>query len=206
MARKRRGLSEINAGSMADIAFLLLIFFLVTTTMDKDFGMDDTLSPPPKDEEKVPEYHKKNTFVVLLNKSNKILSGVGSATNHIQLNGAGQLPSSFKDDVKKFLDNRGNVDNVSDEYKGIYKKNPRSDANSSDNPEKAIIWFQLDPNSSYNVFIQVRNELEKAYNELRNEKSNIDYGKDFNNLDKNSKELGAIMKYYPKKISKRKYY
>ena len=69
---KRRELPEINAGSMADIAFLLLIFFLVTTTMDVDSGISRKLPPMPEENVETPEIHKKNIFVVLINKNNKI--------------------------------------------------------------------------------------------------------------------------------------
>ena len=86
MASKRRGLPEINAGSMADIAFLLLIFFLVTTTMDVDSGIYRKLPPWQNEkDENPPEIHKRNIFVVLVNKNNKILAGIGSPTNIIQI-------------------------------------------------------------------------------------------------------------------------
>jgi biopolymer transport protein ExbD len=69
MARK---VSEINAGSMADIAFLLLIFFLVTTTMDVDSGLSRQLPPLP-DNTPPPKYNKRNLFVVLVNKNDQLL-------------------------------------------------------------------------------------------------------------------------------------
>ena len=102
MASKRRGLPEINAGSMADIAFLLLIFFLVTTTMDVDSGIYRKLPPwqNEKDEDP-PEIHKRNIFVVLINKNNKILSGIGSPANIVGTSGDGTISSSLKEDVKE---------------------------------------------------------------------------------------------------------
>ena len=181
MPSRRRGLSEINAGSMADIAFLLLIFFLVTTTMDVDSGISRKLPPMPEENVETPEIHKKNIFVVLINKNNKILAGIGSPTKMVEINGDGSISSSLKDDVKVFVTNNG--------------KNP----NSSENPEKAIVSLQNQEGTSYNMYIQVQNELTKAYNELRNEKSNIDYGKDFKKLD--AEEQKTIKKFYPMKVS-----
>ena len=180
MASKRRGLPEINAGSMADIAFLLLIFFLVTTTMDVDSGISRKLPPMPEENVEIPEIHKRNIFVVLINKNNKILAGIGSPTNIIEMNRDGSI-ASLKDDVKTFITNNGG--------------NP----NSSDSPDKAVVSLQNQEGTSYKTYIQVQNELTKAYNELRNEKSNADYGKDFNRLNK--EEQKKIKDFYPMKVS-----
>ena len=180
MASKRRGLPEINAGSMADIAFLLLIFFLVTTTMDVDSGISRKLPPMPEENVEIPEIHKRNIFVVLINKNNKILAGIGSPTNIIEMNRDGSI-ASLKDDVKTFITNNGG--------------NP----NSSDSPDKAVVSLQNQEGTSYKAYIQVQNELTKAYNELRNEKSNVDYGKDFNRL--NNEEQKKIRDFYPMKVS-----
>ena len=73
MPRKREELKEINAGSMADIAFLLLVFFLVTTTMEKDSGINRKLPPMPDDNNKeLEDIHKRNIYVVLVNNKDKI--------------------------------------------------------------------------------------------------------------------------------------
>ena len=180
MASKRRGLPEINAGSMADIAFLLLIFFLVTTTMDVDSGISRKLPPMPEENVEIPEIHKRNIFVVLINKNNKILAGIGSPTNVIEINGDGSI-SSLKDDVKTFITNNG------------------ESPNSSDSPDKAVVSLQNQEGTSYKTYIEVQNELTKAYNELRDEKSNIDYGKDFNRLD--NEEQKKIKDFFPMKVS-----
>ena len=178
---KRRELPEINAGSMADIAFLLLIFFLVTTTMDVDSGISRKLPPMPEENVEIPEIHERNIFVVLINKNNKILAGIGRPTNTIEINGDGSISSSLKEDVKTFITNNG------------------GNTESSDSPDKAIVSLQNQEGTAYKTYIQVQNELTKAYNELRNEKSNVDYGKDFNRL--NNEEQKKIKDFYPMKVS-----
>lgn len=171
MASKRRGLPEINAGSMADIAFLLLIFFLVTTTMDQDTGIARKLPPMPEEEqEKPPEIKAKNIYVVLINSNNQLL-----------VEGEWTEISDLKDGVKKFIDNNG------------------VDPASSDSPEKAIISLQNDRGTKYLTYIRVQNELAAAYNELRNEAALNKFGERYTNLNKNQKK--EIRKMYPQKIS-----
>tara|TARA_B100001758_G_C18164110_1_gene480721 strand:+ start:22 stop:570 length:549 start_codon:yes stop_codon:yes gene_type:complete len=171
MASKRRGLPEINAGSMADIAFLLLIFFLVTTTMDQDTGIARKLPPMPEEEqEKPPEIKAKNIYVVLINSNNQLL-----------VEGEWTEISDLKDGVKKFIDNNG------------------IDPTSSDSPEKAIISLQNDRGTKYLTYIRVQNELAAAYNELRNEAALNKFGERYSNLDKSQKK--EIRKMYPQKIS-----
>ena len=171
MASKRRGLSEINAGSMADIAFLLLIFFLVTTTMDQDTGIARKLPPMPEEEqEKPPEIKAKNIYVVLINSNNQLL-----------VEGEWTEISELKDGVKKFINNNG------------------ADPASSDSPQKAIISLQNDRGTKYLTYIRVQNELAAAYNELRNEAALSKFGEGYANLDKTQKK--EIRKMYPQKIS-----
>ena len=146
----RRSAPEVNAGSMADIAFLLLIFFLVTTTIETDSGINRKL--PPMDEIIDPPIIKeRNIFTVVVNKNNQIL--------------VEEKPMDLRDLRKEavaFLDNGGGLgDEACDFCQG------NKDRSSSDNPEKAIISLKNDRETDYKVYISVQNELVAAYNELR---------------------------------------
>ncbi|WP_353776896.1 biopolymer transporter ExbD [Winogradskyella sp. 3972H.M.0a.05] len=154
----KRAAPEVNAGSMADIAFLLLIFFLVTTTIEKDKGILRSLPPiePPNDDEVV--IKEKNLFIVLLNRNDQLL--------------VEDDPMEIKDlrqAAIEFLDNGG-------DGSCNYCQGKRDEA-SSDNPDKAIISMQHDRETSYGKYISVQNELVAAYNFLRNREAKRLYGK-----------------------------
>ena len=146
----KRAAPEVNAGSMADIAFLLLIFFLVTTTIETDSGINRKL--PPTDEVVDPPIIKqKNIFTVVVNKYNQLL--VEEEPMDI---------SDVRASAMEFLDNGGGQGEEACGYcQG--KKDPAS----SDNPEKAIISLKNDRETEYKVYIAVQNELVAAYNDLR---------------------------------------
>ncbi|MGC1472108.1 MAG: biopolymer transporter ExbD [Psychroserpens sp.] len=145
----KRSAPEVNAGSMADIAFLLLIFFLVTTTIPKDSGISRKLPPmePPNDDEVV--IKQKNIFTVLLNGKDQLL--VEDELMELK---------DLRKAAMEFLDNGG--DGSCSYCKGA--RNPKS----SDNPDKAIISLKNERETSYAAYISVQNELVAAYNELRN--------------------------------------
>ena len=146
----KRSAPEVNAGSMADIAFLLLIFFLVTTTIETDSGLNRKL--PPMDEiEDPPIIKQKNIFTVVVNKNNQLL--VEEELTDI---------SDLRALAIEFLDNGGGEGEEACDY----CQGDRN-ASSSDNPEKAIISLKNDRETSYKVYIAVQNELVAAYNELR---------------------------------------
>jgi biopolymer transport protein ExbD len=147
----KRSAPEVNAGSMADIAFLLLIFFLVTTTIPKDSGITRKLPPIEENDEDV-IIKEKNIFTVLLNGKDQLL--VEDELMEIK---------DLRKAAVKFLDNGG--DGTCSYCQGA--KDPKS----SDNPDKAIISLKNDRQTSYKAYITVQNELVAAYNELRNRRA-----------------------------------
>ena len=172
MARRSKGASEINAGSMADIAFLLLIFFLVTTTMNVDTGIARKLPPLPEEEieQDDSQIKAKNIYVVLINSQNQLLV----EGEYIDI-------SELRAGAKTFINNKGR------------------DPESSDSPQKAIISLQNDRGTSYETYIKVQNELAAAYRELRDNRSLIKFGKKYSDLNKSMQK--EIRKEYPQKIS-----
>lgn len=162
MAR-RPGAPEVNAGSMADIAFLLLIFFLVTTTIETDAGLDRMLPPiEPPDTDVV--IKQKNIFQVNINKNGQLLADE-------ELIDLKQLRAK----ATAFLDNGG--DGTCTYCKG------RRNADSSDNPTKAIISLKNDRETKYGTYITVQNELVGAYNDLRNREAQRLFGRDFTDME-----------------------
>ena len=131
---------------------------------------------------------------ISINKNDKILSGIGSATKKVEVYKNGNISSSLKDDIKKFVNNKGDVNGD-----GVFDNRPGSDMNSSDSPQEAVVSLQNAKKTKYKTYILVQNELTKAYNELRNEKSILEYGKEFGLLD--SDKQNTIKNYYPMNIS-----
>ena len=172
MARKKRGTPEVNAGSMADIAFLLLVFFLVTTTMDSDKGLrvklppfPDPNMPPPKSTQ-----NDKNVLEVLVNFNDQLL--VEKQIMDIE---------ELTEKTKEHLTNEG--------------RNP-SLAESS---EKAIVSLKNDRGTSYERYLEVYNELMRAYNEVRNEYSQKKFNRTYDKLLEDQRK--EVQKKFPIKIS-----
>jgi hypothetical protein len=166
----RRATPEVNAGSMADIAFLLLIFFLVTTTIEKDKGIARQL--PPIDDTEQPDViiKQKNLFIVNVNKSDQLLV-------EEELMDLKDLRAA----AIEFLDN-GGAPAGSPEYCQHCKGSRLP--NSSDNPDKAVISVQNDRLTSYKMYISVQNELVAAYHFLRDREAERLYGWKFTVMKK----------------------
>ncbi len=198
----RRDNPEINAGSMADIAFLLLIFFLVTTTMNIDSGVSKKLSEKPPPDYKPPIIKEKNIFEVNINRKNELL-----------VEGERMELKDLKEVAIKFIDNGGGEGKIENDIPTgpcNYCKGEKS-KKSSDHPNKAIISVQSDRLTEYGTYLTVQNELLKAYSELRNrlcmERYRISYTelekayKDDRQNEELKKKVEDIKMSYPQIIS-----
>lgn len=182
----KKELSPINAGSMADIAFLLLIFFLITTTMDVDTGLQRRLPRLPDEdqqEETSDKIKERNVFVVLINKHDELLVENKPMDIH-------QLRQKAKD----FIANPNNVENLPEKeikelpfFGSVYiTKNP-------------VISLRNDRGTSYGMYLRVQNELVAAKQELRDEISILQFGEKFKDLTEDQSD--AVKHYYPSVLS-----
>ncbi len=180
----KRELQEINAGSMADIAFLLLIFFLVTTTMDTDTGIARKLPPMPENQEQLDnqKVKERNVFIVLINKNDQLLVE-GEPTRINQL----------REKTKEFILNPLNKENLPE------KKTINVPFFGQYEVTKGIISLQNDRGTSYKSYIQVQNELAAAINELRDNLAMQKFGKKFEDLSED--QADAVQTIYPMAIS-----
>ena len=181
MALDKRKIPEINAGSMADIAFLLLIFFLVATTMNTDTGIQRVL-PPWVETADAPPIKERNLMQV-------------KVTQYDQIQVQGKLVhlSQVKDLAKDFILNVGDSEELPEkvvtdiELVGSY---PVSEG---------VISLQNDRGTSYDMYIKVQNELTRAFNEIRDNVARERFGASFEELDEAKRK--AIQKAVPPKIS-----
>ncbi len=174
---------ELNASSMADIAFLLLIFFLVTTTMDVDTGITRKLPPPPDPNQEPPEIKDRNIFNVLVNKYDDLL-----------VEGKPSSIETLKQDAKEFLSNPYNREDLPEKTMRFVEG--LGDISVS----KGVISLKNDRGTSYEMYISVQNELTAAVNELRDELSKEKFGMKFDDL-KDENQINAIQKAVPVSIS-----
>ena len=176
----RRENPEINAGSMADIAFLLLIFFLVTTTMNVDSGVSKKLSEKPPADYVPPVIKEKNIFEVNINRNNELL-----------VEGERMDVKDLREAAVEFIDNGGGSGKSNEDgTPGVpcdYCEGERSES-SSDHPNKAIISVQSDRGTEYGTYIQVQNELLRAYTVLRNRLCKKRYDISFDELEETYKD------------------
>ena len=162
MARSGRKIPEVNSSSMADIAFLLLVFFLVTTTIATDKGLTLTLPPKADPNQPPPDITKnqRNIFKIQVNSSDRILVEDEPMTDI----------SGLREQVKEFVLNFGKPD---EEAMALYNSLPSSlkalsqqSESSSDHPKEAVISFKADRGTSYDIYIAILDELQGAYYEI----------------------------------------
>lgn len=182
MAKKE--VQEINAGSMADISFLLLIFWLTTTTMDVDKGIQRRLPPMPDKETQQNDVkvNRRNIIQVKISMSDRIFAG----TQAVDI-------SQVKDKILEFITNPTNSEalpeRVMTDVPG-FGKYPVS---------QGVVSLQNDRGTSYNMYIQVQNEILKAYDEVRDDFSMKNYGKKFAKLSEAQQDV--VRKAIPQTIS-----
>ena len=184
----KRKVQDINASSMADIAFLLLIFFLVTTTMAVDKGLSRRLPPPlPPDMEK-PEVDikQRNIFVVLINSNNQLLVQ-GEVIDVRQL----------REKAKEFIKNEADMSNLPELLPTDVVIDGKTETLMT--TKNHVVSLQNDRGTQYQKYIEVQNELVAAYNELRDEYSRGRFGIPFSELS--AERQKSVQDIYPQKIS-----
>lgn len=185
MARGNRKVPEINSSSTADIAFIILIFFLVTTSMDTDRGLARRLPPPPEDIENQADIivRERNLLVVLLNAQNQLMC----RGEYIQV-------GDLRMRAKEFIANPYNDPKLPEKH----AKDIPFFGNTMVT-ENHVISLQNDRGTSYQAYMDVQNELVAAYNELRNELAQEKWQLDYNALSEEQQK--SIRDIYPQKIS-----
>ena len=175
---------EINSSSTADMAFLLLCFSMMTTTMDQDKGLQRRLPPMPDPNQKVQDQkvNRRNIIVVKINSADRLLAG--SEPMHV---------SQLKDKIKEFLTNPANDPNL-----------PEKEEIEIENfgpclVSKGVISLQNDRGTSYQAYMAVQNELVKAVNELRDDFATANFGKTYAKC--NEEEQEVVRKAVPQNIS-----
>ena len=183
MAIDKRKIPEINAGSMADISFLLLIFFLVSTTMNTDTGIQRVLPPWVENiTGEAPPIKERNLMQVKVNQFDQI-----------QVQGRLVNLSQVKDMAKEFILNLGNSDELPE------KEMTQIDLIGQYPVSAGVISLQNDRGTSYDMYIRVQNELTKAFNEIRDNVARQYFGASLNELDEDKRK--AVQAAVPSKIS-----
>ena len=179
---------EVRADSQADIAFLLLIFFLVATTMNSDKGLSRVLPPLPPEDVKVEDIKVKerNVLLVFVNAAGQIMAG--NESMYIR---------GLKDKAKEFILNPMDDENLPE------KKDTEIDLGDGSKwtypVSEGVISLQTTRDTNYEVYIMVQNELSRAFNEVREQVSMQKFGHAFADLTEDQRS--AVTKAVPQKIS-----
>ena len=175
---------DINSSSTADIAFLLLAYFLMTTTMNQDNGLQRRLPPIPDENQKVEDQkiNRRNIIIVKINSADRLFAG-----NEVM------DVSMLKDKIKLFLTNPTNDPNLPE------REEKEIEGLGTYPVSKGVISLQNDRGTSYQAYIAVQNELVKAVNELRNDFSKAHFGKVYANCDETEQKI--VREAIPQQIS-----
>ena len=185
----------LNTTSSADIAFLLLIFFLVSTTMDVDKGIQRRLPPMPDENQKQQDIkvNRRNIVVVRINSQDRILAG-----------GVPMDVTQVKEKIKEFITNPANSESLPEkEMKDIEGFGQYA-------VSKGVVSLQNDRGTSYSAYLRVQNEIVKAFNEIRDDFAMINYGSKYADLDEEKQRIvrdavpQSISEAEPKDVSKKK--
>ena len=192
MASNKRKVPEVNSSSQADIAFSLLIFFLVATTMNVDTGLVRVLPPMPEEnvEQKEVEVKERNLYLVFVNGSGSIMAGLEGKTELVDIRNLTNLAKEFvlnPYDDPNYPEKIDKEIDMPDGSKWVY---PVSEG---------VISLQTADETPYQIYIMVQNELTRAFNEIRNEVANTKFGADFADLTEEQRKV--ITTAVPLKVS-----
>ena len=191
----KKNVEGVNASSSADIAFLLLIFWLTTTTMNSDKGLQRRLPPMPDENQQQEDIkvNRRNIIQVKINAADRVIAG-------------GQIMeiSEIKDKIVEFVTNPMNLETLPE------KEMKEIEGFGQYAVSKGVVSLQNDRGTSYNAYLQVQNELVKAFNEIRDDFAVKNYGKKYNALDEDKQKIireaipQSISEAEPKDIGKRR--
>ena len=185
----KRKVPGLNASSTADISFILLIFFLVTTSMDTNRGLAVRLpNPPEENQQDPPKIRERNSMVVNVNMNNQIMVTVAKDSRQIEV-------SELRELAKQFIANPENDPDLP-ELVPVELPAPFGVQNITKNH---VISLQTDRATNYDTYFQVENELYGAYNDLREELAKKTFGRSYREC--NEDEQLACRQYYKCVIS-----
>ena len=180
----KKGLPKLNTTSMADISFLMLTFFLLTSSINTDQGIQRRLPPPLRGDEKPPPINERNVLIILVNMYDQLL------VNGVPMNNVNDL----KIRTKEFITNPNHDQHMSDKKTEYIEEFGRNEQIS-----KGVVSLKSDRGTSYKRYIEVQNQLAAAFNEIRDDYSRINFGRTFENLTENQKK--GVQKVVPISIS-----
>jgi len=188
-------LPALNTTSTGDIAFLLLIFFLVATTMETDKGIQRRLPPMPDENQKQQDIkvNRRNIVVVRINAQDRILAG-----------GVPMDVTQVKDQIKEFITNPTNSESLPE------KEMKEIEGFGQYAVSKGVVSLQNDRGTSYSAYLRVQNEIVKAFNEIRDDFAMVNYGSKYADLDEDKQKIvrdaipQSISEAEPKDVSKKR--